>query len=50
MDESGNDLGVLKRIPAENDNLFRDLLVSNNVQFCPGIYIIRKKAKNSKIK
>lgn len=41
VDESGNDLGVLKRIPAENDNLFRDLLVSNNVQFCPGIYIIR---------
>ena len=23
------------------NDLFRDLLVSNNVQFCPGIYIIR---------
>ena len=39
VDESGNDLGVLKRIPAENDNLFRDLLVSNNVQFCPYILL-----------
>lgn len=41
VDENGSDLGILKRIPVENDDLFRDLLVSNNVQFCPGIYIIR---------
>ena len=43
VDENGSDLGILKRIPVENDDLFRDLLVSNNVQFCPGIYIIRRR-------
>ena len=41
VDESGRNLGVLKRVPSGDDNLFRDLLVSNNVQFCPGIYILR---------
>lgn len=41
VDENGRSLGILKRIPAKDDNLFRDLLTSNNVQFCPGIYVIR---------
>lgn len=41
VDENGCNLGILKRIPPDNDDLFRDLLVSNNVQFCPGIYILR---------
>jgi len=41
VDENGRSLGILKRIPAKDDNLFRDLLTSNNVQFCPGIYVIK---------
>lgn len=39
IDEAGNSLGLLKRVPDKNDNLFRDLLISKNVYFCPGIYI-----------
>lgn len=44
VDEEGNNLGVLKRVPGEDDNLFLDLLLSRNVVFCPGIYIMRASA------
>ena len=41
MDEMGNKLQHLERIPPEKDNFFEDLLLSKNVVFCPGIYIMR---------
>lgn len=44
VDERGNSLGILKRVPTDDDNLFRDLLMSRNVVFCPGIFIIRTSA------
>ena len=44
IDEAGNSLGLLKRVPDKNDNLFRDLLISKNVYFCPGIYIMKTSA------
>lgn len=44
IDEAGNSLGLLKRVPDKNDNLFRDLLISKNVNFCPGIYIMKTSA------
>lgn len=44
VDENGRDLGILKRVPSKKDNLFQDLLISRNVQFCPGIYVIRTSA------
>lgn len=41
VDESGNKLEHLQRIQPEKDNFFEDLLLSKNVVFCPGIYIMR---------
>ncbi len=41
IDEMGNKLQHLERIPPKNDNFFEDLLLSKNVVFCPGIYIMR---------
>lgn len=41
VDEMGKKLQHLERIPPEKDNFFEDLLLSKNVVFCPGIYIMR---------
>lgn len=40
-----NYLGILQRVPPqEKDNLFEDLILENNVVFCPGIIMARKDA------
>lgn len=44
IDEQGNHIELLKRAPSNPDNLFIDLLLSRNVQFCPGIYILKTAA------
>lgn len=41
IDEQGKHIELLKRVPSDSDNLFVDLLLSRNVQFCPGIYILK---------
>lgn len=41
IDESGNKIDHLQRIKPEKDTFFQDLLLSKNVVFCPGIYIMR---------
>lgn len=41
VDESGNIIDYLQRQQLDNDNFFEDLLLSKNVVFCPGIYIMR---------
>ncbi len=41
VDEQGNIIGHLARICPAEDNFFEDLLLSKNVVFCPGIYIMR---------
>lgn len=40
-DEQGNIIGHLARIKPKEDNFFSDLLLSKNVVFCPGIYIMK---------
>ena len=44
VNEDGDILGTFKREPRAEDNLFRDLLTSTNVYFCPGIYILKTEA------
>lgn len=44
VDEQGKILDHLERKEPEQDNFFEDLLISHNVVFCPGIYIIRTEA------
>lgn len=39
--EDGSFIETMKRTPKKHDNLFRDLLISKNVVFCPGIFMIR---------
>lgn len=41
IDEKGKKLKHLERIQQKKDNFFEDLLLSKNVVFCPGIYIMR---------
>lgn len=41
LDEKGKKLKYLERVPQDKDNFFEDLLLSKNVVFCPGIYIMR---------
>lgn len=44
VDEQGNVINHLVRARSENDNLFRDLLLSKNVIFCPGVYMMKREA------
>ena len=44
VDEKGNILDHLERKCMSDDDFFKDLLISNNVVFCPGIYIMRTDA------
>lgn len=41
VDEQGNKLDHLVRVRPNKDDFFTDLLISRNVVFCPGIYIMR---------
>ena len=40
-DEEGNILNCLERHQKKHDDFFSDLLISQNVVFCPGIYMVR---------